>query len=71
MDNLTDEQYVADCGNKCPYCHGEGIMSGEVNVDGKYASQAVKCGDERFNIPGCGKEWYDEFILTGWSPKEE
>lgn len=70
MGAMTNEQYLAAGGLKCPYCGGENLKAGDISVDGSYAWQEVVCGQPQFDLPGCGKEWHDEYRLTGFVPVE-
>ena len=61
---LTDEQYVKGEGNFCPVCQSDDVSStGPVEVQGGGASQPVECRD-------CGAEWYDLYVLVGFSDPE-
>ena len=59
-DTGTDP-YVANKGNKCPYCGGEVETAGSMQTDVGSAWQDARCAK-------CGKEWTDVYTLTGWEP---
>lgn len=43
--------------NLCPYCKGDDVQGGFVEIDGKQASQNVLCVD-------CHAEWRDVYVLS-------
>lgn len=59
-EQLTQEQYVASKGIRCPVCQSEDIDAGTIEADGSGASQSNRCED-------CGAEWYDIYNLIGYS----
>ena len=54
---LSDKEYISGGGLKCPYCGGDEITGGAVDIGGGGATQVCSCGD-------CGKEWSDLYTLT-------
>lgn len=66
MDKLTERQLTKklnDDINKCPYCGGENISSGDKD-GGLDLSVAVACDD-------CGSDWYEHYRFFGASPGGE
>lgn len=64
MERMTDEEYVAIEGSRCPYCRSENIMGeGSIDVDGLGASQEIQCHD-------CDRFWYDTYALSGYMDPE-
>ena len=61
---LTDEEYVAVAGNKCPYCGSTDIQGYESNFEGRYTRQEVSCYH-------CTQSWADIYELVGFTPIEE
>lgn len=57
---LTDAQYVACGGTKCPHCGSDGLRGDEVTVEAGKAYQGMSCND-------CNDEWVDEYRLIGWT----
>lgn len=57
---LTSEEYAARAGGCCPFCMSHDITGGASNFDSNVAWMNVRCNE-------CGKEWADEYILTGYS----
>ncbi len=57
---LSDEEYVAAGGGKCPACGSREIEGGSIEVDSTIAWQSVRCND-------CGAGWNDTYALTGYS----
>lgn len=57
------EEYIRIGGAKCPYCDSEDMDSGQFQADQYRAWQDVKCC-------GCGREWTDEYGLTGITEME-
>lgn len=57
---LSDEDYVAAGGGKCPACGSREIEGGSIEVDSTIAWQSVRCND-------CGAGWNDTYALTGYS----
>jgi len=57
---LTEPEYVAIRGIRCPNCGSSEISGGPVEVTAGGASQPIICG-------GCGADWYDEYELSGYS----
>ena len=57
---MTDNEYVAAGGGRCPFCRGEQIYADSApEVDGSECRQAVRCLD-------CGEEWTDVYRLQGY-----
>lgn len=59
MIALTDEEYVATSGTKCPHCGSTRIVAYDSNFDGAYASQTVCCSS-------CNATWSDVYKLIGF-----
>jgi transposase-like protein len=59
---LTDEQrqnYLKQDGVRCPYCNTTDIESlGPAEVSSSGVFQDIHCN-------GCGRNWTDEYTLTG------
>ncbi|MBR8043385.1 hypothetical protein KDW40_02240 [Burkholderia cenocepacia] len=59
--SMTDTQYVAMRGCRCPSCgDSEGIVGGSIQVDAGTASQPMVCN-------ACGASWADLYTLTGYT----
>lgn len=58
---LTEEEYVAADGAKCPHCGSTNIQGYESSFEGKYAFQEVSCGH-------CFASWSDAYELVGFNP---
>lgn len=58
---MSDEQYLAVKGVRCPYCGSYDINSEEVDADGGEGTADVECDN-------CGKNWTDLFGLRGYIP---
>ena len=58
---MSDVDYVAHGGNRCPFCGSEEIEGSEVNIDSGYALQEVICQT-------CDSMWSDVYKLTGYNP---
>lgn len=57
---MTDTEYVALGGTRCPYCRsGEISAPGGCEVDAGIASQLMVCHN-------CDGEWTDQYRLTGY-----
>lgn len=59
MKPLTNKEYVASNGSKCPFCGHTYITGGPVDIDGGTACQEITCQE-------CHRSWYDEYQLTGY-----
>ena len=59
---MTDDEYVGEGGNCCPYCRSNDTDGGDVEFDSEGASRQVACND-------CNKRWVETFALTGWFPR--
>lgn len=57
---MTNDEYLAAGGTRCPYCRSNDISAGELSAEGREASQEVGCSR-------CGAVWFDVFALTGWA----
>ncbi|MBU0564890.1 MAG: hypothetical protein KJ890_15480 [Gammaproteobacteria bacterium] len=57
---MTNEEYLADAGNHCPFCRSPNIQGGGIEVEAGRAWQNINCDN-------CGKGWQDEYELTGWT----
>ena len=63
MSNLTNEQYIAVQGARCPCCDSERIEGrGRVDVDGGFAYQGMYCLN-------CNASWKDSYKLRGYMLK--
>lgn len=61
---MTDQQYVANRGCKCPSCGSSEDLSGDsFNADGGTASQEMGCN-------ACEASWSDVYFLAGYSNLE-
>jgi hypothetical protein len=56
---MSDRQYVAVHGGKCPICRGDDICGDSFDVNGGTCTQEVSCG-------GCGASWLDRYDLMGY-----
>lgn len=59
MNMMTDAEYVATGGAKCPHCRSENITAGDRQFEGREAWLNVACDD-------CGERWVEIFKLQGW-----
>lgn len=57
---LTNGEYVSLKGAQCPFCTSTDIEGHEVTINEGKATQPVGCNE-------CDKEWWDEYVLTGYS----
>ena len=55
---MTDEEYVAAKGTKCPSCRSTNLVGNPVEIDGGTATQNMICGD-------CFTTWTDLYRLVG------
>lgn len=60
MTPMTNEEYIADCGQHCPFCRSPNIQAGMPSTENTVAWQSVSCDD-------CGRGWQDTFVMTGWT----
>ncbi len=51
------QRYVEQGGVNCPYCGGDQLDGGSVEIDGAFARQEVCCLD-------CRRDWIDEYKLV-------
>jgi hypothetical protein len=58
---MSDVDYVAHGGNRCPFCGSNDIEGSETNIDDGVAWQEVGCY-------ACDKSWSDIYKLTGYNP---
>ena len=59
---LTDKQYVASAGQKCPNCHKaeDNVQAeGQAEMDGNIGYQGCSCSE-------CGATWTDIIEVTGY-----
>jgi hypothetical protein len=56
---MSDSQYVARKGTRCPVCGSDHLNSESVEADGKDGWANVSCAD-------CGATWSDSWQLTGY-----
>jgi len=61
MTVKTSEEYVATGGVICPFCESSNIRGASLESSHGHVYQDCECDD-------CGKEWTDEYVLTGYSP---
>jgi len=57
LTRIKKKKYLAECGNKCPYCRSANIVGHRTQTDSSSAWQKVTCSD-------CGKEWNDVYTLV-------
>lgn len=62
MTTMTQEEYAAEHGTKCPCCKSENISGGFIDVEGNTAFQRITCL--------CGASWYDEYVFKEYSNLE-
>ncbi|WP_321817029.1 MULTISPECIES: hypothetical protein [unclassified Paraburkholderia] len=60
---MTNAQYTAFRGVRCPSCGSSDVSGGFVNIEEGSASQTLCCGE-------CGAEWTDTYTLTGYANLE-
>ena len=58
---MTDEQYVANNGQLCPYCRSNDLRGGSFDCEGGAVSQQIDCGN-------CDKSWFDVYELKSFEP---
>ena len=63
MKPMTNEEYIDEGGNKCPFCHSKNINGLDFEADCDYASREVECHD-------CGKLWTEMFNLRGYEEND-
>lgn len=59
---LTDSEYVAEGGAKCPHCRSNRLTGGERQFEGTEAFLDVTCDN-------CGNRWVEVFKMVGWMPR--
>lgn len=59
LSQMTSQEYVEECGDKCPFCHGKNINVLDTWADIGGMSREVECHD-------CGKLWTENFVLCGY-----
>ena len=65
MTPMTNEEYVASNGDKCPFCNKNNLCVGDYTaVIDTTIYWSVKCED-------CGKQWEDVFKLAGFEEFKE
>lgn len=57
----TQEQYSRNS-SECPFCGSKDIEADSFDIDVGYCAQEVSCS-------ACGKDWWDEYKLVGYTPK--
>lgn len=57
---MTDAEYVAAGGEKCPFCGGADIQGGLDCKEGRHLYIQANCVT-------CGEIWTDAYTLTGYS----
>ena len=50
--------YIEKAYEHCPYCHSEDLSGGNLEADGKVASEEVRCAM-------CGRTWTCIYTITG------
>ena len=63
IDEKLKQRYLSDP-NICPFCKSPHISAGHIEADGEYAWGSVHCNN-------CGKNWTDNYTLTGIEPDDE
>lgn len=61
---MTDEQYVASNGIRCPSCGGLDLSGQQIEVDGASAFQPMGCS-------ACDARWSDVYVLAGYADLED
>lgn len=61
---LSNEEYVALKGVRCPFCGSCGIEGDSFDFDGAEASQKIRCLD-------CDNTWTDVYKLVGFHPSSD
>ena len=61
---LTNEEYVEEAGEVCPYCKMENCLesTGSPEISGVYCWLNVECTE-------CHKQWIEEYKLSGYGEK--
>lgn len=62
-EHLSDAEYVAAKGLRCPVCGCEQIEGDSTDMGGGSATQEMSCTD-------CGASWTDHYRLTGYGDLE-
>ncbi len=57
---MSNEQYVAKAGRRCPKCRSVKLDADTLEQDGTKAYQNIDCR-------GCGAFWTDQFELVGFN----
>lgn len=60
MKEMTEEEYLNNNAQKCPYCGSDNISANRPEADGRYVWINISC--EEIN---CEKSWTEEFTLSG------
>lgn len=60
MTMMTDAEYVAVKGNRCPHCGSDDLDSGAKNSDNGEVYIDVSCNS-------CDREWVEVYKLIGWT----
>ncbi len=55
----SDHWYVQNRGIKCPYCGGNSLEGGSLEMDGGSVYQKITCHD-------CSHNWQDYYVLKGY-----
>jgi uncharacterized Zn finger protein len=56
---MTDAEYVAAGGQKCPFCGSDAIEGGLDRREGRHLHVQAECDE-------CGALWTETFTLTGY-----
>jgi hypothetical protein len=57
---MTDAQYIAIKGVRCPSCGSSDVSGSHLEVDAGTAFQPMTCSE-------CGANWSDSYVLSGYS----
>lgn len=63
MGPMTDAQYIAIKGVRCPSCGSSDVTGSHLEVDAGTAFQPMTCSE-------CGANWSDSYVLTGYANLE-
>ena len=57
---MSNEEYLSNDGNKCPFCGSESIDGGTIQTDSDIAWRYCSCDD-------CNSEWEDQYRMVGYN----
>ena len=63
---LTDAEYVATLGTRCPVCQGTHFDGGSIDFHGTAGAAAVNASQKIWCM-NCGARWIDTYTLTGYT----